>query len=129
MIKRMARILLTATLISSLAAAPCSAAESAFQEAFSNAFYGGLLGGLAGTALLVFANKPADHVNYIYYGAAGGVLVGAAFGLAKSSKSLVSIENGNVKVAMPTIKPELQQINKQGGTALMVKADLFSASF
>lgn len=128
MIKRMAKILLTATLISSLAA-PCSAAESAFQEAFSNAFYGGLLGGLAGTALLVFTKKPADHVNYIYYGAAGGVLVGAAYGLAKSSKSLVSIENGNVKVAMPTIKPELQQTDKKGGTALMVKADLFSASF
>lgn len=128
MIKRMAKILLTATLISSLAA-PCSAAESAFQEAFSNAFYGGLLGGLAGTALLVFAKKPADHVNYVYYGAAGGVLVGAAYGLAKSSKSLVSIENGNVKVAMPTIKPELQQTDAKGPTGLMVKADLLSARF
>lgn len=129
MIKRMAKLLLTVTLISSLAAAPCSAAESAFQEAFSNAFYGGLLGGLAGTALLVFANKPADHVNYIYYGAAGGVLVGAAFGLAKSSKSLVSIENGNVKVAMPTIKPELQRTDAKGPVGLLVKADLLSASF
>ena len=128
MIKRMAKILLTATLISSLAV-PCSAAESAFQEAFSNAFYGGLLGGLAGTALLVFAKKPADHVNYIYYGAAGGVLVGTAYGLAKSSKSLVSIENGNVKVAMPTIKPELQQTDAKGPVGLMVRADLLSASF
>ena len=128
MIKRMAKILLTATLITSLAV-PCSAAESAFQEAFSNAFYGGLLGGLAGTALLVFAKKPADHVNYIYYGAAGGVLVGAAYGLAKSSKSLVSIENGNVKVAMPTIKPELQQTDAKGPMGLMVKADLLSATF
>ena len=128
MIKRMAKILLTATLITSLAV-PCSAAESAFQEAFSNAFYGGLLGGLAGTALLVFVKKPADHVNYIYYGAAGGVLVGTAYGLAKSSKSLVSIENGNVKVAMPTIRPELQDTNSKGGKALMVSADLFRTSF
>ena len=128
MIKRMAKIFLAATLITSLAV-PCSAAESAFQEAFSNAFYGGLLGGLAGTALLVFTKKPADHVNYIYYGAAGGVLVGTAFGLAKSSKSLVSIENGNVQVAMPTIKPELQQTDAKGPMGLMVKADLLSGRF
>lgn len=128
MFKRTVVVLLTALLISSLSV-PCSAADNAFRDAFENALYGGLLGGIVGGALMVFTKKPGDHLDYVYYGAAGGVLVGAGYGVMKSSKSLVSIENGNVQVAMPTIRPELQQAGSKGPSALMVKADLLSGSF
>lgn len=128
MFKRSRVVILAALLISSLSV-PCSAADNAFKDAFENAFYGGLLGGLVGGALMVFTKKPGDHLDYLYYGAAGGVLGGAAYGVIKSSKSLVSIENGNVKFAMPTITPELQTADAKGHSSLMMKAELVSGSF
>lgn len=128
MLKRSRVIVLTALLISSLSV-PCSAADTAFKDAFENAFYGGMLGALVGGALIVFTHKPSDHIDYLYYGAAGGVLVGAGYGVMKSSKSLVSIENGNVKVAMPTITPEFQTASAKNPASVMVKAELIRGSF
>lgn len=77
-LKRTAAIVMTLIFM----ATPCLAAENAFKEIFDDAFYGGLAGGLVGAALLAFTDKPSDHLNYIGYGAAGGVLVGADYGAA-----------------------------------------------
>jgi len=126
--KRATLVTLSALLLTSLSV-PCSAADSAFKNIFEDAFYGGLVGALAGGALLVFTNKPGDHLDYVYYGAAGGVLAGAAYGVAKSSKSLVSMEDGNVKFAMPTIVPEFQETGAKGASALVLKADLIRGRF
>lgn len=128
MFKRSRVIVLAALLVSSLSV-PCSAADTAFKDAFENAFNGGMLGALVGGALLVFTKKPSDHLNYIYYGAAGGILGGAAYSLTKTSKSLVSIENGNVKVAIPVIVPELRQASVNGTSSVMLKAELISGTF
>ncbi|WP_026842007.1 hypothetical protein [Citrifermentans bremense] len=110
-------------------ATPCLAAENAFKTVFEDSIYGGLAGGLVGAALVVFTKKPADHLDYIAYGAAGGVLVGAAYGVLTTSKSLAEIENGKVKFAIPTIKPEFREGNVKGQTTLVAVAELIRGKF
>lgn len=129
MLRRTKSITLAIMLITSLSV-PCHAAESsAIKDLFENAFYGGLVGTLVGGAFLAFTKKPGDHLDYLSIGAATGVLAGVGYSAAKQSKSLFAIDNGNVKLAMPTIKPELQQASAKMPASLMVKADLLSGSF
>ncbi|BCG47396.1 hypothetical protein GEOBRER4_n2228 [Citrifermentans bremense] len=110
-------------------ATPCLAAENAFKTVFEDSMYGGLVGGLVGAALVVFTHKPADHLDYIAYGAAGGVLVGAAYGVASTSRSFAEIDNGKVKFAMPTVKPEFREGNVKGQTTLVAVAELIRGKF
>jgi len=126
--KRASMVVVAALLLTSLSV-PCSAADSAFRDVFENAFYGGLVGSLVGGALLVFTKKPADHADYVYYGAAGGILTGAAYGVAKTSRALVSMDDGNMKFAMPTIIPEFQETGTKGASALVLKAELIRGHF
>lgn len=107
----------------------CFAAENAFKEIFEDAFYGGLAGGLVGAAIMAFTKKPGDHLDIMGYGAAGGVLVGATVGLVKTTKSLVELENGKVKLAMPTIMPDIQDTNSKGQTPVVVMAELIRGKF
>jgi len=78
--KQMLAILICLSLFS--AASSAQAADSALREVFEDAFYGAGIGALVGGAILVFTKKPADHLEYIGYGAATGVLAGTAYGLA-----------------------------------------------
>lgn len=110
-------------------ATPCLAAENAFKTVFEDSMYGGLAGGLVGAALVVFTHKPSDHLDYIAYGAAGGVLVGAAYGVVTTSRSFAEVENGKVKFAIPTIKPELREGNVKGQTTLVAVAELIRGKF
>lgn len=128
MFKRVKIILLTVLLITGLSV-PCSATETGVKNLFENSLYGGLAGTLVGAAFLAFTNTPSDHLNYIYVGAASGVILGVAYSLAQESKALVAVENGSFKVALPTITPELQKIGDKGPFALMLKADLLSGRF
>ncbi|NVO00223.1 MAG: hypothetical protein HXX17_12935 [Geobacteraceae bacterium] len=129
MLRRARTITLAVMLVTSLSV-PCHAVEtSAIKDLFENTLYGGLVGTLVGGACLAFTKKPGDHLDYLSIGAATGVLAGVGFSAAKQSKSLITFENGNVKVAMPTIKPEFQQKSAKMPAALMVKADLLSGSF
>lgn len=82
-----------------------------------------------GAACLAFTNTPSDHLNYIYVGAASGVILGVAYSLVQESKALVAVENGTFNLAMPTITPELQRDVDKGHSALMLKAELISGSF
>ncbi len=72
-------------------------------------FVDGLLGGLVGTMLggatLALTDRPGDHLDYLRYGAAIGVIGGSVFGIVDYSidRSLAEIEDGKVKVAFPTI--------------------------
>ena len=128
MLKR-ARVVVLATLLITSLSVPCSAADAAFKSVFENAMYGGLVGTLVGGALLAFTHKPTDHLDYLAVGAASGVLAGVGYTLAVQSKSLVSIENGDVKFAMPAIIPEFQQGNIKGASSVMLKAELISGKF
>ena len=109
-------------------ATPCFA-ENTFKTFFEDAFYGGLTGGLVGAAVLAFTKKPGTHLDYIGYGAAGGVLVGAAYGAVVTTRSLAEVENGGVKFSMPTIKPELREANSKGQTSIIAMAELIRGRF
>jgi uncharacterized membrane protein YebE (DUF533 family) len=105
------------------------AEENAFRDTFQSAFYGGAVGALVGAALLVFTKKPADHLDYMGFGAAAGVLAGTAYGVAKSARALASIDKGNLKIAVPTIIPDLFESPVTKQTVVSFRADILRGTF
>ena len=128
--KRIVRFIAALTLMALLVTATTACAEeNAFRETLKDAFYGGAAGTLVGLALTAFTKKPADHMDYLAYGAAGGVLAGAAYGVAKSARSLAEIENGKVKFAVPRIMPDLTESPASHQTVITWRADLLHGTF
>lgn len=128
--KRFKKLLAAMTVISILStASSVFAADNTLREVFTDAFYGAAIGGLVGGALMAFRTKPLDHLNYIAYGAASGVLAGTAYGLVKSARAFAEVENGRVRVAIPTIMPELVVSPGSGRTTVAWKADLIRGTF
>ena len=128
--KRCKKIIALMTLVSLLCASTFAFAEdNAFRDTFQSAFYGGAVGALVGAALLVFTNKPADHLDYMGFGAAAGVLAGTAYGVAKSTRSLASIENGAVKIALPTIIPDVSESPLTKQMVVSWRADILRGTF
>jgi hypothetical protein len=123
-LKKMTMVL--AALFSFCWSVPCQAAESTFKGIFTDSLYGGLTGTLVGAAVMAFANKPADHLDYMGYGAAVGVLTGAAYGIGKA---MVEMDNGRVRFSMPTVVPDLQDANSKGQTPLVFTAELIRGKF
>ncbi|HEY5976201.1 MAG TPA: hypothetical protein VIU41_15820 [Geobacteraceae bacterium] len=100
------------------------------REVFEDALYGGLAGTLISAAVLAFTHSPGDHMDYLAYGAATGVLAGTAFGIFKvTSRSLAEYENGRVRFALPTVIPDLQEATVRGPATLALKAELFRGTF
>ena len=128
--KKIKKLIAVMTLVSMLSTVSSAfAGDDTFREVFTDAFYGAGIGALIGGALIVFTKTPSDHFNYIAYGAASGVLGGTAYGLAKSARAFAEIENGRVKIALPTIIPELVVSPSAGRTAVAWKADLIRGTF
>ena len=120
-------LLLAAMLL--FVATPCMAAENAFKSLFEDIFYGGLSGGLVGAAVLAFTKQPGKHLEYIAYGAAGGVLVGATYGAVTTTKSLAEFKNGEVTFSMPSIVPELRETNPRSHASILAMAELLRGTF
>jgi hypothetical protein len=128
--KQLRKLVAVLTLFSLLSTASSAfAADDALREVFTDAFYGAGIGALVGGAFMVFKTKPLDHLNYIAYGAASGVLVGTVYGLAKSARAFAEVENGRVKFALPTVTPELVVSPASGQTTVAWKADLIRGTF
>jgi len=129
--KRFKNFIALATLVSMLGASSSAFAvdENVFRETFTSAFYGAAVGALVGGALLVFTHKPADHLDYMGFGAAAGVLAGTAYGVAKSSRSLASIDNGSIKIALPTIIPDLVESPVTKQMYVTWRADILRGTF
>lgn len=128
--KQMKKIIMLLTVVSFLStASSVFAADDTIREVFTDAFYGAAIGGLVGGAVMVFTDKPADHLKYIAYGAATGVIAGTAYGLAKSARAFAEVENGRVKWAFPTITPELIVSPDEKRTTVAWKADLIRGTF
>jgi uncharacterized membrane protein YebE (DUF533 family) len=125
--KKLVTIITLSVLFSTTSSA--FAADNTISEVFTDAFYGAAIGGLVGGALMVFTNKPGDHLNYIAYGAASGVLAGTAYGLAKSARAFAEVENGRVKIALPTVIPELIVSPSSGRSTVAWKTDLIRGTF
>jgi uncharacterized membrane protein YebE (DUF533 family) len=118
------------TLLSLLSATTTAFAEdNAFRDTFQSAFYGGAVGALVGAALLAFTKKPADHLDYMGFGAAAGVLAGTAYGVGKATRALASIENGSFKMAIPTIIPDLVESPSTRQTTVCWRADILRGTF
>lgn len=117
--------LVAAIMVSSALSA--SAAESQMRTTFNDAFYGGLAGALVGGAILIFKEDPEDHLDYIGYGFGAGVLVGAAYGLVRSTKALAQIEDGRLAINLPTPRTEVKSFDNR--KALIVSADILKYSF
>lgn len=128
--KRMNRIICLMTLVSILTTTTTSfASENTFKEVFQDAFYGGAVGALVGAAIMAFAKKPADHLENMGYGAAVGVLAGAAYGVTKTARSLAEIDNGRVRIAMPTIIPDLVESPVTKQSTITWRAELLRGTF
>ncbi len=107
----------------------CVAGENTFKGICEDSLYGGLAGALVGTALMAFTHNPEDHNDYIVYGAASGVLVGATYGLVNATRSLATVENGRIRLSIPTILTSLDDGNSKGEFALTLKAILIQGTF
>lgn len=128
--KQMRNLVAVMTLVSLLSAASSAfASDDTIREVFTDAFYGAAIGGLVGGAIMVFKDKPLDNLNFIAYGAASGVLAGTAYGLVKSARAFAQVEDGHVKIALPTIVPELVASPGSGRTTVAWKADLLRGTF
>jgi len=111
-------------------AVPCSALESAFKETFQDALYGGVAGTLVGAAVMAFTKRMGNHLDYMGYGTAGGVLIGAAIGLATPpSKSLAEVDKGKLHFTIPTVIPEFKDTNSKGQSGYVINADLLGGKF
>lgn len=126
-LKQIFAVMLCVSFLAAVSSA--NAADNTLREVFEDAFYGAGIGALVGGALLVFTNKPADHLDYLGYGAATGVLAGTAYGLAKSARALAEIDNGRVRIAVPTIIPSLVESSSTRQATVMWQASLFRGTF
>ncbi|MBI2354130.1 MAG: hypothetical protein HYV06_03715 [Deltaproteobacteria bacterium] len=128
--KRITRIISLLTIISLLGSATSVFADdNAFREVFQDAFYGGAAGALVGAALMAFTKKPADHLDYMAYGAASGILAGTGYGLAKSARALAEINNGRVRIAMPTVTPDLVESPLTRQSTITWRAEILRGTF
>jgi len=84
-----------------------AAAENSFEMVFKDGLYGGMAGALVGGAILVFNDHPRDHLNYLSYGAAIGVIVGVTFGLVSATRSLAELDDQRLVFNFPVPEMEL----------------------
>lgn len=126
-IRRTMAVLLAAALLTAWTV-PASAQENPLKVILEDAFYGGVIGTLIGGAMLVFPKHPGDHLEYIGYGAATGVIAGTVFGAVTVSRSFAEVDKGKIRFSMPTVMPEFQE-NGTRGTSVAFKADLLRGSF
>jgi len=101
-------------------------AETRGSIVLQDTIYGTITGAIIGTAAIAFTDEPEDNLDYIAYGAATGAIVGTVFGVYEST-ALVQIEDGETKIAMPTIKTSIKNID--GKTAVETKADFVRVNF
>jgi uncharacterized membrane protein YebE (DUF533 family) len=128
--KRIAHTISLLTLLALLiTSATACAEENAFQETFKDAVYGGAVGTLVGLALTAFAKRPADHMDNLAYGAAGGILAGTAYGVTKSARALAELNNGKVRIAVPRIMPDVAESQSTHQTVVTWRADILRGTF
>lgn len=109
MFKRLVIVALTAALIIPVIPSYGQAAENEtiMKNVFVDAAYGGAVGALIGLGFMLLREEPEDHWNYVAFGAGGGIIAGAAVGMASSTKALAEIEGGKVSLNLPEIKTNI----------------------
>ncbi len=108
---------------------PVSAAEVRFKETAIDSLYGCLAGGLVGAAVLAFTKKPGDHLDYMAFGAGGGAVAGATISMFSGPKALAELENGKIRLSVPTVIPDIRDTNSKGQTPIVIMTELFRGEF
>lgn len=111
-----------------------ASAEDPMQRTLRDSLYGGVIGALLGTAVMLLTDNPDDHLSYIPTGAAVGVLVGAAYGLATSgvmstAAAEIDTREGSISLAMPTISAEEYYDEKTNKREEIERIDLVRLTF
>ncbi len=106
-------------------------ADDAMEVTLKDTVYGGLIGALIGSAFVLVADKPGDHLEYIPTGAGIGMIAGAVYGFATASgsKSLGEIENGKFTVHVPAIKTNAAYDKTIKNTEVVNSVGLFAYKF
>ena len=126
---KQAGVILVGLMVTVSVSLPCFASEDSFSSTiFKDAVIGGVAGGLVGAAVLAFTRKPGQHLEYMAYGAAGGTVAGAAYGLFKAQTSLLAIKGDTISVDVPLIMPDVQEKGSRG-TNVTIMAELISGKF
>ncbi len=110
--KKSAIVLLLVTMVLSLVPAQVKAQQNSMKEVLEASFYGGLTGTLIGGAFLAFRDKPSDHLKDLRVGAASGVILGAIYGVAKTTKAFAEVNDGKFTFHIPTIQFDVDRSDK-----------------
>lgn len=105
------------------------AEENRLKEVLTNSLYGSLVGALVGAAVLAFAKRPGNHLEFMAYGASAGAVGGTTYTLVKPAKPLAELENGKITLGIPTIIPDIRDTNSKGETPVVVVAEFFAGDF
>ncbi|MBI5887668.1 MAG: hypothetical protein HZB82_03040 [Deltaproteobacteria bacterium] len=106
-------------------------AADAMEVTLKDTAYGGIIGALIGSAFVLLADKPGDHLDYIPTGAGLGMIAGAIYGIttASSSKSFSEIENGKFSMHVPTIKVSAMRDKTVDAKETATSVGLFAYKF
>ena len=119
------------SLIIPLAPSHASAADDSamMQNVFKDTLYGGAIGAVIGVGFMLLTGEPTDHWNYVAYGAGGGIIAGAAIGMASSTKALAEIEGGKITLNVPEIKTDIIQDKRDEKIEVVRTLSLLRYSF
>ncbi len=104
-----------------------TAGDYEVQNVMDDALYGGGIGAMVGLGLMLVSDAPTSNWNYLTRGAGYGIIIGAAYGIFRSSKALAQVEDGHIQLGMPS--PEFALQETPFGLDMIVKTDLIQGSF
>lgn len=132
--RRMRKLSVSLLVFALFTSASAAHAEETMQRVLRNSLYGGIVGALLGSAVLLLSDEPDENLGYIPTGAAVGILVGAAYGVATSgvveSASAAEFDpDGRITLAVPTISTEKIYDEKLNEVEEIEKIDLVRLKF
>ncbi|GMR04905.1 MAG: hypothetical protein BMS9Abin23_0823 [Thermodesulfobacteriota bacterium] len=108
-------------------------ADEMMERTLRSAIYGGVIGGLIGSAVVLLTDNPDDHLAFIPSGAAIGILVGTAYGIATSGviegRAFGEVEDGEFNLNIPSLKTSKTLDVKTNQYDVVQSVDLFKFRF
>ena len=124
----MKKLIISALVMSMLMSSANMALAGEMRTTFDDAMWGGLTGALVGGAILLFQDKPEDHLEYIAYGFGAGVIVGAAYNLSRPRYAMAEVKDGKLAMSIPDISTKIV-LAENNRKSIQVSADLLRVSF